>query len=143
VILLDTNVVSELWRLRPSAAVLGWLNNQLTDSLYLCTPVIAELRFGAERLPDSRRKDELTERIDLLESEGFHGRILDFDLAAAACFGRIGAHRERLGRRMEPFDVIIAAIAMSRGLTLATRDVGDFADIDLNIIDPFGASVPR
>jgi predicted nucleic acid-binding protein len=140
-ILLDTNIISESWRQSPGHVVVAWLDNQATDSLYLCTPVMAELRFGAERLSAGFRRDRLLTRIELLENEGFQGRILDFDLAAAAAFGRIGAQRERIGRRMEPVDAMIAAIAISRGMQLATRDTGDFADIGLELINPFIADL--
>lgn len=142
-ILLDTNVVSEPWRQTPSPAVVAWLDSQPADSLYLCTPVIAELRFGAERLAAGSRKDRLLDRIELLENEGFQGRIFAFDLAAAAAFGRIGASRERVGRRMEPVDAMIAAIAISHGMKLATRDTNDFADIGLDVINPFEAVAAR
>ena len=138
-ILLDTNIVSESWRQSPSPVVVAWLDNQPMETLYLCAPVVAELRFGAERLAAGFRRDRLLARIELLENEGFQGRILDFDLAAAAAFGRIGAERERIGRRMEPFDAMIAAIAISRGMQMATRDTGDFADIGLDLINPFDA----
>jgi predicted nucleic acid-binding protein len=142
-ILLDTNVVSEPWRQTPSPAVVAWLDSQPADSLYLCTPVIAELRFGAERLAAGSRKDRLLDRIELLENEGFQGRIFAFDLAAATAFGRIGASRERVGRRMEPVDAMIAAIAISHGMKLATRDTNDFADIGLDVINPFEAVAAR
>jgi predicted nucleic acid-binding protein len=142
-ILLDTNVVSETWRPQPSPAVLTWLDGQARETLYICTPVLAELRFGAERLPPGARKDRLNARIDRLEAEGFKDRILTFDVAAAFAFGRIGAQRERAGRRMEPMDALIGAIALTHGLTLATRDTADFADIGLDVINPFEAVVDR
>jgi predicted nucleic acid-binding protein len=136
-ILLDTNVVSEAWRAKPSPAVLTWLDEQENESMYICTPVLAELRYGAERLPPGARKDRLTARIDLLEAEGFKDRVLAFDVAAASAFGRVGAQRDRAGRRMEPLDAMIAAIALANGMKLATRDTNDFADIGLELINPF------
>lgn len=138
-ILLDTNVVSEAWRPQPSRFVLAWLDAQPKDTLYLCTPVLAELRFGAERLPPGPKKDRLAARIDLLEAEGFKDRILTFDAAAASAFGRIGARRELAGRRMEPLDAMIAAIASTHDMMLATRDTNDFANIGLDVINPFEA----
>ena len=142
-ILLDTNVVSELWRPQSSPTVRAWLDMQDNTSLFICTPVLAELRFGAERLPEGRRKDVLIALINQVEVSGFRGRILPFDVAAAAVFGRVGAQRERSGRRMEAVDAMIAAIALSNGMTLATRDVADFAEIGLNVINPFEVAVSR
>jgi hypothetical protein len=142
-ILLDTNVVSELWRPQPSPIVRAWLDTQENSSLFICTPVLAELHFGAERLPNGRRKEILTALIAQVEVSGFRDRILSFDLAAASAFGRIGAQRERTGRRMEPLDAMIAAIALANGLALATRDTDDFAEIGINVINPFEGAVDR
>jgi predicted nucleic acid-binding protein len=136
-ILLDTNIVSEAWRPRPSEAVIAWVDAQPVLSLYLCTPVLAELRYGVERMPDNPRKVRLQGHIDTLETEGYRDRILPFDQSAALEFGRITAVRERMGRRMEPLDAFIAAIALSQKATLATRDVGDFAEIGLDLVNPF------
>jgi predicted nucleic acid-binding protein len=141
-ILLDTNVVSETWRPQPSRTVQAWLDAQPKDTLYLCTPVLAELRFGAARLPPGSKKDRLTVRIDLLEA-GYMDHIRTFDIESASAFGIIGARRELAGRRMEPLDAMIAAIALTNGLKLATRDTDGFADIGLDVINPFEAIVDR
>lgn len=141
-ILIDTNVVSETWRPQPSFVVLAWLDAQTKDSLYICTPVLAELRFGSERLPLGSKRDRLRARIDALEA-GYKDRILPFDIEAASAFGVIGAQRERVGRRMEPVDAMIAAIAVAHGMKLATRDTSDFGDIGLEVINPFEAIVDR
>lgn len=136
-ILLDTNVVAEVTRVRPSAAVLSWLDAQPRSTLYLCTPVLAELRFGVARLDAGARRDRFAGWVDRLEADGYRGRILPLDAAAAAEFGRIAAARERAGNRMLPTDALIAAIALTHRATLATRDVRDFADLGLDIVDPF------
>lgn len=136
-ILLDTNVVSEPWRTRPSAAVIDWMDAQPATSLYICTPVLAELRFGVERLPGGRRRNVIAALVDRLEADTYRGRILTVDVAAAAEFGRVAARKGRAGRRTEPMDALIAAVARSNGATLATRDVNDFADLDLTIVNPF------
>jgi predicted nucleic acid-binding protein len=136
-ILLDTNIVSEMIRPRPSAAVDAWLNAQPWTSLYLCTPVLAELRFGVERLASGRRQNALAASIDRIENEYYRDRILSFDTIAAGIFARIAAQRERQGRRMEPVDGLIAAIALSNSATFATRDINDFSDLGLDLINPF------
>jgi toxin FitB len=139
-IVLDTNIVSESFRPRPNPSVVAWLNTQPKSSLYLCTPVLAELRFGIEKLPSGPRQNDLRLRIDRLEHVLFQDRILLLDPSAASEFGRLTAARERMGRRIEPMDGLIAAIALSNRMTLATRDVSDFADIGLDLINPFEAS---
>jgi len=84
----------------------------------------------------------LSARINVLEA-GYKDRILPFDIEAASAFGIIGAQRERAGRRMEPVDAMIAAITVAHGMKLATRDTSDFADIGLEVINPFEAIVDR
>jgi hypothetical protein len=136
-ILVDTNVVSEAMKLHPDRAATAWMNAQAWDSLYLCTPVLAELRYGIERLARGRRKNLLAAGLDRVENELYHGRILSFDQASAANYGRLTVERERLGRRMEQMDALIAAIALTHGAMVATRDVGDFANLGLEVINPF------
>jgi toxin FitB len=143
VILLDTNVVSEPWRPQPDRRVIEWLNAQDRASLYLCTPVLAELYFDAERLPSSRRRFRLESHIHRLETVGFKDRIMAFDVAAASAFGRVAVQRQTVGRRIEPFDAMIAAIALVHGFQVATRDINDFAELGLILINPFDASVTR
>ena len=135
--LLDTNVISEMWRPRPNPTVAEWLDAQPADRLYICAPVLAEIRFGIERLPDGPRKAFLADRWTDLAIKGYRGRVLDFDLAAAAHYGAITAHREKRGRRLEPIDAMIAAVALAHGMPLVTRDTNDFLDIGLQLIDPF------
>jgi predicted nucleic acid-binding protein len=142
-ILLDTNVVSESWKPQPDRAVASWLNSQPVHSLYLCTPVLAELRFGIERLPHGRRRAFLASWVARLESEAFRDRILPLDSAAAAEFGRLAARREKLGRRMEPMDALIAGIAASQAAGVATRDTSHFEDLGLELINPFEAPADR
>ena len=136
-ILVDTNVVSDGMRPRPDLAVAKWLDNQPWDSLYLCTPVLAELRYGIELLPDSRRKRFLHDAVDLIENEFYRGRILSFDVPAVSHYARLSVVREQEGRRMDQMDAIIAAIAAAHGATIATRDIDGFSGLDLNVINPF------
>ena len=138
-IVLDTNVVSEAWRPQPNAAVVNWLRFQPSSLLFLCTPVLAELRYGVERLPAGRRRDRLKEVVDRVETEGYRDRILPLDAVAAAEFGRLTVRRERMGRRMETMDALIAAIALTQGAALATRDTKDFTDLGIEVINPFVA----
>jgi predicted nucleic acid-binding protein len=140
-IIVDTNIVSEPYRPRPDPNVRAWIDAQGTSTLFTCTPVLAELRFGYERLDRSARKDRLGAYIERVENDLYRGRILSFDLAAAAHYAKIATRRERLGKRIEQMDALIAAIALAHGASVATRDVDDFSNIGLEVINPFDPSV--
>jgi len=137
VILLDTNVVSETLRRAPNAAVIGWLDAQPPNSLYLCTPVLAELLFGVERLPAGARKSTLRNAVDRLENDLYRDRILAFDIAAAKEYARIAAARAVGGTTIAQMDALIAAIAVSYRTGLATRNVRHFSDLGIDIVNPF------
>jgi predicted nucleic acid-binding protein len=141
--LLDTNVVSEIWRDSPNPFVAAWLDSQPEQHLFICTPVVAELRYGVDRLRDGGRKDRLRAAFETLFTEGYRGRILSFDLDSAICFGRLRADRDRIGRPIEPIDAMIAAIALANRMSLVTRNVQDFSHIGLDLIDPFSADIGR
>jgi predicted nucleic acid-binding protein len=144
VILLDTNIVSETLRPSPNRSVIVWLDAQPPESLYLCTPVIAELLFGVERLPAGTRKNRLRAAVDRLEVDLYRDRILTFDLAASKEYARIAASRAASGRTIGQMDVLIAAIAISYRTALATRNVKHFSDLGIDLINPFeGASWER
>lgn len=135
--LLDTNVISEIWRAKPDPRVMVWLNGAHINELFICTPVLAEIRAGIERLQDGPRRAYLERMADDLIDTTYRGRILDFNIDAAFTFGRLTAHRQRIGRRIELFDGMIAAIAIANRMPLVTRNVHDFSDIWLDVIDPF------
>jgi predicted nucleic acid-binding protein len=141
-ILLDTNIVSEPLRARPDPRIRAWLDAADQQSLFLCTPVLAEIRFGIERLPSSARRARLDKWCVNLEEDIFVDRILSFDRSAAHEFGRIIALRQRLRRIIKPLDAQIAAIAAANGLALATRDVEDFAGLGFEVINPFANAPP-
>ena len=136
-ILIDTNVISETMRPEPDQAVVAWMNAQSWDSFFLCAPVLAELHYGIGRLAKGRRKEFLTTALDRIENELYYGRILSFDQLAAASYGRITVKREQQGRRLAQMDALIAAIALTHGATLATRDTSGFADLGIEVVNPF------
>jgi predicted nucleic acid-binding protein len=140
VILLDTNVISEPYRSHPDSAVRKWLNTQVQRDLFLCTPVLAELHYGVELLPPGTRRKRLAEWVRYVEEEEFPDRILAFDRSAAREFARVATIQRRRGRAGGQMDVLIAAIALSHGAVLATRNVIHFADLGLDLINPFNAS---
>jgi toxin FitB len=136
-IVLDTNIISEAFRKAPSAAVRTWLDAQTPTDLFLCAPVLAELRFGVERLAAGARRTALEGLLLNVEAELFDNRILPFDRASAYEFGRILVRRNSMGRPLATMDALIAAIAISHRMALATRDVVDFAELGLELINPF------
>jgi toxin FitB len=140
VIVLDTNVVSELVRPKPSAAVLDWVDRQPAAEVYLTAITVTELLSGVARLPDGQRKSDLTVLVEALLSEDFEHRISPFDETAAAHYADIVVHRERLGRPISTADAQIAATCRSHGALLATRNVDDFTDTAVEIINPWAAA---
>ena len=136
-ILLDTNVLSELMRPAPAAGVETWVGAQPAESLYISAVTEAELRFGLALLPEGRRRDQLAEAIEGMLAADFSGRILPFDSAAASVYARIAADRRRSGRPIAQFDAQIAAIASSRSAALATRNMADFVDCGVSLVDPW------
>lgn len=136
-ILLDTNVVSAVMAPAPVRAVLDWLDARPAESLYLSSVSTAEIWYGLQILPDGRRRRDLEERFDRFLARGFAQRILPFEWEAAGFYGRLMAHRRGLGRPMSILDGQIAAIARAHRFAVATRNVGDFEECGLEIVDPF------
>lgn len=136
-ILLDTNVLSEAMRPQPSPTVLAWLDRQPLESLFVSTVTEAEIRYGLARLPQGGRRNRLIESADAMFQDEFAGRILPFDRAAAAAYGKIASERERAGRPISQFDCQIAAIARSRGAAVASRDAEAFEGCGPPVIDPW------
>ena len=138
-ILLDTNVVSAVMTPAPPASVLDWLDSQPSDSLYLSTITTAEIHFGLQALPEGRRRRDLEDRFEQFVATGFAYRILPFGEQAAVRYGELMARRRKLGRPMSVLDGQIAAIARANRFAVATRNVRDFEDCGLELVDPFAA----
>ena len=139
-IVVDTNVLSELTKPNPDGSVPAWVARQRRAEL--CTTAIseAELAYGLALLPPGRRREALVQAVARLLGEGLGGRVLAFDRIAAAAYGAIAAGRRTAGRPVATADGQIAAIARARGATLlATRDVGGFQDCGVPIVDPWQA----
>jgi hypothetical protein len=135
VILVDTNVLSELTRPKPEPRVLVWLE---VNEPALAVPAIAlaELRYGVARLPDDRRRSSLL-HFWQATCEQFRGRICSFDERAAERYGDVAAGAERAGRRLNVQDGQIASIALVHGMSVATRNVGDFEAAGVAIVNPW------
>jgi toxin FitB len=137
VIVLDANVISELARQEPDSAVLSWLDAQEASTLATTAIAAAELLYGVARLPDGRRKRELSVVIRGILAEEFHGRVLPFDARASVWYTEIVAGRDRIGRPIAVADAQVAAICRDVGATLATRDTADFEETGIELIDPW------
>jgi toxin FitB len=136
-ILLDTNVLSELMRPVPAPAVEGWLSRQPVAATFISAITEAELRYGLALLPEGRRQRDLVVQAEAMLAQDFAGRILPFDSPAAAAYARIAAARRRSGRPISQADAQIAGIAVSRGASVATRDAAAFVDCGIDVIDPW------
>jgi predicted nucleic acid-binding protein len=140
-ILLDTNVISEVMKVAPSKAVLEWLNDQDSNSLYISTITIGEIEYGLRILPVGKRRLQLRERFEQFISQAFAQRVLAFDEAAARAYGDMMGLRKELGPPMSLPDGQIAAVARSRGLAVATRNVSALEECGVDLINPFRAKV--
>jgi len=142
VIVLDTNVVSEIMRPRPAAEVLAWLDAQAATELWLTSTVAAELMFGVARLPDGGRKQQFARNLSGMLEREFAGRVLPFDLAAASVLAELLARRERAGQALALADAQIASVCLAHGATLATRNQKHFEGIGLALVNPWAAAAP-
>lgn len=136
-ILVDTNIISELIRPQPEPKVEAWLAGQRSADCFLSTVTEAELRYGIQLLPTGQRRDNLQLLLNGILEQDFGGRILPFESAAAAAYSVIAGNRRRLGRPISQMDAMIAAIANSNGATLATRNISDFGDCGIQIVNPW------
>ncbi len=139
-VLLDTNVVSELMRKVPDPVVAVWAAGHRLEDLFFSAVGEAELRYGVAILPTGQRRDTLISDIERMLGEAFDGRVLPFDSGAARAYADIAAMRRSAGRPVGPADCQIAAIARSRRMELATRNVRDFDDVGIEVVDPWAAA---
>ena len=137
-IVLDTNVVSELMRPEPDRLVLRWLEQQPHPGLNTTAVSVAEIHYGICRLPAGRRRDQLAVAAEDI-FRGFAWQILPFSHSAALEYGALVAGRERAGRPISALDAQIAAICLAAGCALATRNAADFADTGVEVLDPWTA----
>ena len=136
-ILLDTNVISELMRTEPAQIVLDWFGQHDAADLFISAVTEAELRTGVAILPEGQRRDRLQLAIDAMIEQDFQGRILPFDSPAAKAYAEIAAQRRASGRPIADADCQIAAIARAANAPVATRNVKDFDGCGIRLIDPW------
>lgn len=136
-ILLDTNVLSELMKTDRSEQVVDWINEKPIQSLFITAITQAEVLYGISLLPNGKRKTGIKKAAKALFSSDFSGRILSFDSSSTYNFATIAAERRKSGQPISQFDAQIAAIARTWGCTLATRNVRDFNGCGIDVVNPW------
>ncbi len=138
-ILLDTNVLSELMRSKPDPRVLAWVDAQPANQLVICAITVAEILYGIARMPDGKRKQGLLDMASAMFDEDFAGNILPFDADAAVHYAEIAAESEARGRVVEMADAQIAAIGRLHDAIVATRNTRHFESLGVGLVDPWTA----
>ena len=136
-IILDTNVLSELMKPQGSQEVKTWIKNQPKETLYITSITQAEILYGIAILPKGKRKQQLLETAQAMFREDFADKILHFDQNAAEHFAEIASYRKAQGKPISQFDAQIAAICRNHQATLVTRNVADFEACQIEIINPW------
>ncbi len=138
-IILDTNVLSELMRGAPDPRVVAWLDRQSPDSIWITAITVFEAREGLALLPASHRRQSLELSFALLLHDDLEHRVLNFDADAAVAAATVAAKRRMAGTSTDIRDTEIAGIAIARRATLATRNVRHFEDLDISVVNPWTA----
>lgn len=138
--LVDTNVVSEICKKEPSAQVMDWLSVH-ANSLFLSVVTVEEMRFGELMMPEGKRRAKLGQMIDALV-RSYAGKMLSFDTAAAEQCAVLHEKAISSGRTPTIEDLMIAAIAQTNGLTVATRNIRDFEYLGVLVLDPYSEPSP-
>lgn len=136
-ILLDTNVLSALMLREPDPTVVAWLDAQPAESIWTTSITVFEVHAGLKLLQQGRRRVQLEKAFEQLLNEELDGRVQSFDRTAALEAGTIAAARQRAGLTMEVRDVEIAGIVVARRASLATRNTRHFAQIGVDLVDPW------
>jgi predicted nucleic acid-binding protein len=137
-IILDTNVLSEFMRAVPNPAVMNWIAQQVSSEIFVTTITQAEMYYGLALLPMGKRRSDMERAVQQMFEQDFLERILSFDSAAALEYAKLASLRRQIGKPIAQADAQIAAIALSKNAILATRNIADFSDIQLNLVNPWG-----
>jgi len=138
-ILIDTNVISELWKAEPNSNVLAWIDAQTVETLYLSAITVAELRFGLATMPEGKRRSIYRERLEKEVLPVFAGRVLPFDLDTSRAYADLMAWARIGGKAICKADGYIAATATACGFMVATRDISPFEAARLKTVNPWDA----
>jgi predicted nucleic acid-binding protein len=136
-LILDTNILSELLKPQPDSKVMAWLGNQNGLMVYTSAITVAEIRYGLAIMPKGKRRDELIFQTEEMFKDDFQGRILSFDAKAALYYADISAQRRTNGQPISQSDAMLAAITKMHNMKLATRNIKDFKKLDIPLVNPF------
>ena len=136
-IIIDTNVISELWKAEPNPAVLTWIDLQTVETLYMSAITVAELRFGLATMPEGKRRTIYQERLEKEVLPLFAGRVLSFDLDTSKAYSDLMARARMVGKAIAKADGYIAATAYKFGFIVATRDTSPFEAAGLKVVNPW------
>jgi toxin FitB len=138
VLILDTNVVSEVLRSKPDETVVTWFESQPRHQLFTTAVTQAEIYYGINLLPKGTRRQKLLAVAQLIFEEDLENRVLPFSGEAASHYAELAAARRSLGRPISQFDAMIAAVARLHGGDLVTRNTADFDHCGINVVNPWG-----
>ncbi|NOQ41351.1 MAG: PIN domain-containing protein [Desulfuromusa sp.] len=136
-IILDTNILSALMQKNPDAAVISWLDRVPTESVWITSVTLFEVRYGLALLPEGKRRKTLIEIFDQIVADDLDGRVLLFDQAAAEEAAQLAAARRKNGYTVDMRDTFIAGIALAKKATIATRNTKHFSDLQVDVINPW------
>ncbi len=136
-LVLDTNMLSEIMRPEPERKVADWIVRQQSDELFTAAVCQAEILSGLAVMPSGRRRTELEDAARAMFTDDFDGRVLPFDIEAASAYAKVFATRRKAGRPSGTIDLMLAAIARARGASVVTRNVADFEGVGVEIINPW------
>ena len=136
-LMLDTNMLSEIMRSAPERKVADWIVRQSSHELFTAAVCQAEVLAGLAVMPSGRRRAELEEAARFMFADDFAGRVLPFNLEAAAAYAEVFAARRKAGRPSGTIDLMLAAIARVRGAIVVTRNVADFEGVGVAILNPW------
>jgi predicted nucleic acid-binding protein len=136
-LMLDTNMLSEIMRSEPEQKVADWIVRQPSDELFTAAVCQAEILAGLAIMPSGRRRAELEEAARSMFADDFAGRVLPFDIEAATAYAEVFAARRKAGRPSGTIDLMLAAIARVRGASVVTHNVADFEGVGVAIVNPW------
>jgi predicted nucleic acid-binding protein len=136
-IILDTNVLSEMVQPRPAEHVVAWLDKQARSSIWITSVTIFEIRFGLQLLPVGRKRSHVTVALEAVLADEIGGRVAPFDTSAAEYSAELMASRHKRGRPVELRDTMIAGIVLARHASLATRNITHFEGLSVPVVNPW------
>ncbi|MFM7602036.1 MAG: type II toxin-antitoxin system VapC family toxin [Pseudanabaena sp.] len=136
-IILDTNVLSEFMRAIPNPKVMDWISQQVSSEVFVTTITQAEMYYGLALLSVGKRRSDMEKAVQQMFQQDFLERILSFDSAAALEYAKLASLRRQIGKPIAQADAQIAAIALSKNAVLATRNIADFCDCHLTLVNPW------